>query len=399
MADKPVVYYGRPLTSRDATTNITDFSKHLTIDHESEVPLLALTSLLPGGAKPKVNTYKFAVGRFAPRTSVSTGVAASAAGVDVNLPVANLEYFAEGDTVEVPSDHDVIDLVVDANNRTSQLYVKSLSAASGAGNLVVRAFNPAFGTALVDNADLVRRIGPAMVEASSGRNPSQTVPTVYTQNCQVFENYVKLSKVQAQNVTYTDPERSRLREEVRKKTAVDIETAMFLQKFVTDTTTVANNPRLQMSGLFEQIKSNSLTYGAALADTELYALMVTVHAPAFSAGTKRMVLASLDLMSEVSKLGSNAIRITVRESTWGPSITEVQFAGKIWEFIEAPVLTDARPGQGLVVHPSYMAKRDFQPMIYEMNVQNPVDKFYMDGFWYIGSIENRMEEVGALIKG
>jgi hypothetical protein len=389
MPTNPIVYYDRPIDSTAGTVINIDFSSDLTLQHESEVPLITLLSKLKT-AKTQTNEFKFAVGRFAPRTStVSSTVTAGGVGATkvVNVAAGTGVYFVPGDVVEVLDDNN------DATH-TNQLYVVSISGDA----LTCRAYDPAiYGVAAIDAGVVIRRISSAMVEGSSGRASSQTVPTVYNQYCQSFEDYFDVTMIQAENRNYTGPERTRLREEARKKHAVDHEYAAFFSRKVKDTTTTGK-PRYQMDGLIAQIVSNQLSYGASLADTELYDFMTDVHNPRYSGGNKRMVLTSGDLLGSVNKMANNAIRITTKDTTWGPNITEVQFAGKIWQFVEAPALSEARPGWGIVAHPSYMRRRDLIPTRYEMNVQNPIDKFYRDGFYSVWAIEVRLEEVFGIIK-
>lgn len=387
MADKPVVYSGRPIASTDGTTINIDFSKDLIMDYESEAPLLTLLTKMKDEAV-LTNEFRFAIGRRAPRSSTATAaVTAVTFGNTTTLNVAAGEYFVAGDTIEVP------DTNVVAGTNTNQLYVVSVSSDA----LTVRGYATTLGVCAIDDGAIVRRISPAMIEASSGTDAQQTEPTVYTQYCQSFEHYFSVSRLQDKNRQYTHPERARLREEARQKHVVDKEYAYFLQKKTKDETTTGK-PRYQMDGLIPQISSNVLTYGASLSDTELYDFMTLVHNPAYSAGSKRLVFASGDLLASINKLASPAIRITTKESTWGPNISVVQFAGKVWEFVEAPILSDARGGWGIVTHPRYMKKRTLIPTVYEMNVQNPIDKFYKDGFYGVDAVEVKLEEVFGIIK-
>ena len=78
MADVPVVYYNRPLDSTAGTTINIDFSSELTRDYESEVPLLTLLNKLKSKAA-LTNEFKFAIGRRAPRTAVTTNTTSAGA--------------------------------------------------------------------------------------------------------------------------------------------------------------------------------------------------------------------------------------------------------------------------------------------------------------------------------
>jgi hypothetical protein len=384
MATVPVTYYNRPIESTIGTTIKVDFSKDLILDHEQEAPLTTLLNKLKD-EKTTTNSFKFAEGRMAPRYSTANGaVGASAVGATATWTVVHGEYFVPGDVIECS----------DANNdatHTNQGYITAVST----NDLTVRPYDPAtYGLCAVNDGDTIFRVGSAMVESSTGRNSSQTVPSVRTQYCTSFEDYYDVSMIQAENAQYTHPERVRLREECRKKHIIDHETTAWFSKIVLDTTTTGK-PRYQLSGFREQISTNVLHYQAALSDIELFDFMVGVHNPAYSAGNKRMVFSSGDFLSSINKLALSGLRITPKESSWGVMITEVAFAGKVWEFIEAPMLSQYRAGQAAVTHPRYIKKRTLIPTRFEMNVQNPKDKFYSDGFYSVDSFELKLEEVSG----
>lgn len=382
MADKPTVFYGRPLDSSAGTTINVDFSRDLILDYEQEAPLTTLLNKLKDEAT-ETSTFKFAVGRMAPREATVEGaVVAGAVGATKVITVDHGEYFVEGDTVEVPTTN------IDATH-DEQLYVVSISG----NDLTCRSYNPAlYGVPAVDDQAVIKRLSSAMVEGSDGRSSSQTVPTVYEQYTQNFEDYFDVTRIQAQNRQYVLAERARLREEARKKHVLDHEVAYLLLKKVLDTTTTGK-PRQQMGSIITQLVSNVLHYGATLTDTKLYDFMILIHNPMYSAGLKRMVLCSGDILSMVQKMALGGIRITPKETTWGVMITEVAFAGKVWEFVEAPMLTRYRPGAGVVIQPRYLKKRTLISTTYEMNVQNPIAKYFRDGFYSVDAVEQKLEEV------
>ncbi len=391
MPDVPVVYSGRPIDSTAQTTTRVDFSTDLTLDHESEVPLLTMLNRLSSSETRSVE-FKFAIGRFAPRTTTHAAqVNATAVGVvaTINVAAGTGVRFNVGDIIEGDDSN------IDATH-TNQLYISAIATDA----LTVYPYEPAvYGVAQLNAGSTIRRIGVATIEGGSGTTSSQTVPTVYSQYCQTFEHYYDVTRIAAAQEQYTGPERSRLREEARKKHALDQEYALFFMKKVKDVLRGgAGKPRYQFDGLISQIATNVLTYGASLTDTELYDFMTDVHNPMYSGGNKRIVLASGDLLGSVNKLATSAIRISTKDTTWGPNITEVQFAGRVWSFVEAPTLSDARPGWGVVIHPRFLKKRVLINTMYEMNVQNPIDKFSKDGFYTVMAPEVRLEEVFGLIK-
>jgi hypothetical protein len=388
MPTKPTTYYNRPLDSTLTGTLDIDFSRDLTLDHETEVPLLTLLSKLRS-EKTETSVFKFAIGRFAPRTSTVNGAVTSpgvGSSTTVNVATGTGVYFVPWDVVEFP-------MGTPSGVLVTQGYISAITSDA----LTVYPYKTTGNLQAIADGDTIRRLNSATREGDSGRNSSQTIPNVYTQYVQTFEDYFDVTRIQAENRQYTGPERTRLREEARKKHALDHEYAYFMS-LVTQDTTTTGKPRQQMSGLVEQISTNVLTYGATLDQNAFFDFITSVHNPMYSGGVKRMVLCSGDLLGSINKLATPSLRITTKETTWGPMISEVQFAGKVWEFVEAPVLSEARPGWGVVIQPAYIKKRVLFPTRYEMNVQNPIDKFYKDGFYSVDAIEFRLEELGGIVK-
>lgn len=387
MADTPTIYTNKPITTTYATTNAVDFSADLTLDHETEIPLLVLLGKLKS-AKATEKEYKFAVGRFAARTTTVDGdVAATAVGVSATITVTDGSIFNAGDVVEVP----------DTNNdatHTNQFYLTGVST----NDLTARPYKPGtYGCAAITDGVTIRKLFSATEESGDGRYSHQTVPTVYTQFIQIFEDYFSVGNIENVVRTYTMPEAARLREEARKKHAVDQETAYWLALGVEDTST-SGKTRRQMYGVDSQITSNVLTYGDVLDKSEIFGFITDVHNPAYSGGTKRLVFSSGDLLAQINNLATDSIRISTRESKWGPDITDVQFAGKVWSFVETPVLSEARPGWGFVLQPTFLKRRVLIPTTYRMNVQTPKANYQEHGFISANSVELRLEEVMGKIK-
>jgi len=388
MADVPVVIpKNTPLTTVYATTNAVDFSADLTEDHESEVPLLALVNRLRS-EKATEKEYKFAVSRFMPRTSLVNGaVAATAVGYSATITVVEGGYFNAGDVVEVPD-------VNDDSTHTSQLYLTTVST----NTLTARPYKPGtYGCSAIADGATIRVLFSATEESSEGRYSHLTVPTVYTQFIQIFEDYFSVGNIQQASKQYTTPEAVRGREEKRKKHAVDQETAFYLALGVEDTSTTGK-PRRQMYGLKSQLTSNVFPYGDVLEKTELWKAMTQIHNPAYSGGNKRLVIASGDLLAQANDFASDTLQTTTRESTWGPDITDFQFAGKVWSFVEAPILSAARPGWGFILQPMFLKKRVLIPTTYRMNVQSPKSNYNEHGFITAMALESRLEEAMGYFK-
>jgi len=384
--DVASVFYNVAANSSQQTTMEIDFSRELTLQYESETVLITLLNRIQS-QPTATHVFKFAVDRQPPRVSTATAVAASNVGATQALIVADGEYFVEGDMIEVP----------DTNNdgtHTNQLYVVSKSG----DTLTVRAYDPAtYGCTAVDEGAVVTRISTATPEGGDGVSPSGSLPNVYEQYVQQFEDYFRVTNIQEKNRQYTGPERSRLRNLKRHKHAIDQEWAAIYARKVQDSTST-NSPRRQMGGLLQQLTTNVLTYGASLDSDELGGFMTDIHAPRYSGGQKRMVLASADLMTQVQKLAMSGLRYSSKDTTWGPRIMETQWGDKVWEWIESPALTAHSPGEGLVIHPRFIKKRPFLNTTYKMNVQNPKSLAVEDGFVSVWGFEVRLEEAMGRIK-
>lgn len=378
--DVPTVRRSGTLSTDTGLTEI-DFSRELTMDYESEAVLLTLLGQIQS-KKTKTHKFMFAVDRQAPRLDLVNGaVVAGAVGAEVSVIVDHGTYFNDGDVIEVPDTYN------DATH-TNQLYVRSVSS----NTLTCVAFDPAtYGVCTIDDDVEIRRLTTATVEGGEGTTAKSILPNIYTQYVHKFEDYYRLTDIKEEDQQYTGPERTRLRENFRKKHVIDQEVAAFISKPVEDLST-ATTPRRQMGGLESIITSNILNYGATLGDDELYDFMTLIHNPAYSAGSRRLVLASGDLLGSIQKLAKSGLRITPKDTTWGPSINVVHFAGKVWEFAEAPILSQYRPGWGVVIHPRFIRKRTFIPTKLRLNVQSNKATYIEDGWVSYWGLEVRMEE-------
>lgn len=375
-----------PVISTDGTTNRVDFSKDLIMDYESESPLLTLITKMKDEKTNNVE-FKHAVGRRAPRYSATTSaVTAGAAGVVKTVPVTNGEYFVKGDVVECSETN------VTTGVTTNQLYVSAVSS----DNLTCYPYDSTLGICAIDSGDTIRRVAPATPEAWAGSDPQMTEPTVYTDYCQSFENSFSLSRIQDTTWQYTHPERTRLREEARQKHVVDQETAFWLMNKVKDVTVPgATTPRYQLTGLVSQIATNYQHYEVTLDENELFDLMTQVHRPAYSAGSKRLVFASLDWLSSINKIAktNSSFRMeSAGQQTWGPSITRLQFSGFTWDLVTTPALSENRPGMAVICAPRYLKKRTFYPTTYEMHIESPSATYMQDRFYTVAGLQVDLEE-------
>jgi len=91
-------------------------------------------------------------------------------------------------------------------------------------------------------------------------------------------------------------------------------------------------------------------------------------------------------------IAKGTLMTTVKETTWGVSVSEIVLGDKVWQFVEAPVLTEVKPGYGVVLHPAYVKKRPLQDTILKMNVNSPKANYIEDGFVTLTSMELRLEE-------
>jgi hypothetical protein len=378
------------MDSSVVTTERVDFSTELTKDHESEAVLITLLNKMKS-QKVKTHDFKYAVQRFAPtKSTVVTGAAAGSsvdAIITIVLTAAEAVYFLPEDVIEIQPH-------VDDATYTWQLRVVT---SDGSATITARPYNHTLYSGVVSVGDTVQIISSAMGEKSDGRDSRQTVPTVNTQYCLSQEDYYDVTRIVDVDDQYTGPERARLREECRIKHLMDAERAGFFLKKAADPYTTGSY-RYQPDGLYALLGDNLLEYSTALTDDKLYDFMLKIHNPAYSGGMKRIVLSSGQLLGWINKIASPKIRITPRDSTWGPQISEVQFAGKVWSFVEAPVLSAMRPGEGIVIQPMFLKKRVHTPTVYEQNVQTRIAKYYKDGFYSVWAPQYTLVETGGTIR-
>ncbi len=374
-----------PVISTVGTTNRVDFSKDLIMDYETESPLITLLTKMKDEKANNVE-FKHAVARRAPRnTTTTSAVTAGAAGVVKTVAVTFGEYFVKGDVIECS------DTNVTAGSTTNQLYVSAVSS----DNLTCYPYDSSLGICAIDSGDTIRRVASATPEAWAGSDPQMTEPTVSTDYCQSFENSFSLSRIQDQTWQYTHPERTRLREEAREKHVIDQDTAFWLMKQVKDVTVPgAAYPRYQLTGLISQVATNLQHYEASLDEDELFDFMVAVHRPAYSAGSKRLVFASVDWLSSVNKIAkkNSAFQMVSSDKTWGPSITQLQFAGFTWDIVTTPSLSENRAGMAVITSPRFMKKRTFYPTTYEMHIESPSATYMQDRFYTVAGLQVDLEE-------
>ena len=388
MADVPVVYTNdASITSVNGTTIDVDFSSKLIRDYEDITSLLTFVTKI-GDEPVLTNEFGYFTDRRLPRTTtLSAASAAGTAGSLVTLSVVDSDYFIQYDQIEISGATD------DGTTYTSQAWIVS----SASNSITCRPTEATLAIGPAASGSTVRKIASDMSENGSGRYAIQTVPTKYNLYTQTFENYYKVSWIQDKNRQYTDPERSRLREDARREHAFDIDYAMMISELGKDAMTDATLPKRTMLGLMNSFKTNKQAYGQTLTLPTLFNFMRQVHAPQYAGGKTRMVWASADLIAQVNMLANNSLRTSTKDSTWGPAVTQVQFGNWTWNFVESWSLSDARPGYGIVVAPQHLKRRSFTNTIFQMNVQNPIDKFYKDGFYTVTSIQNSLEEAGGIL--
>ena len=157
MPDTPTVYQNRPLDSTLTGTLNIDFSSELTLDHESEVPLLTMLNKLKS-EKTATNEFKFAIGRFAPRTSLvdgNVGVINTPSSGTVNVTAGTGVYFLAGDIVEFSG------VTEDASHKNLAIIT---TVATDALTVYGYRYNAttAYGVPAIATGSTIRRISSAM---------------------------------------------------------------------------------------------------------------------------------------------------------------------------------------------------------------------------------------------
>jgi hypothetical protein len=384
--------FGTLATQGGPRINI-DYRTQLVKQRESAAPFL---NLMLNINSERTETYDFRAFETRPnpeKATISGNVAAgggAGTGVTVNVSAGQGKLFSVRDVV-----------IAKSSAAGAGESVVGVITSITTDALTVRPNDPTKIISAMSDGDELQIWGKSFAQASLSANPSSTVPTLRTFYTQIFKDSYQVSKTHVNNRLYGSPERDRLRAEQEIKHLIGIEKALINGEGVLDTTEDAANPRSTMTGLMRQISSNVLSYGASLSDTELFGFMTDLHAPRYAPDGKmsrRMVLASADLLEQINSIAMQKNQNMGVATVFGMDVSKLVWAGRTWDIVEDPILSDLLPGYGIVFHPRYVKLREFRPTRLEANIQANDADYEKDQFLTELGLEVLLEELHGIIR-
>jgi hypothetical protein len=100
-------------------------------------------------------------------------------------------------------------------------------------------------------------------------------------------------------------------------------------------------------------------------------------------------------MSDINKLTLQGIRFNNTPTSWGASVTTIEWNGWTWDLVNDPQMTKFRAGSMMVIQPRYVAYRPFRPTQFRANIQNPEVDYVKDEFITEANYEHRLEEMSG----
>jgi len=397
MPQTPTVVYNQNFSTSAGTggprINI-DYRMQLIQQRESAAPFLALMLHInsegtqtyqfnnfetrPNPKKAIVNASGTAAGTVANTVQITLATASNATFFNINnIVIAKTAVAGSGQTVVG---------IVTALDTTN-------------GYVTVKPNDPTKAFAAVPGGDELQVWGNSQPQGATSANPTGTQPKLNTFYTQIFKDSYQVNRTQANNRLYGAPERDRLRSEREIDHLMDIERALLRGDGIVDTS-YFSDPRTTLSGLLNQIQSNVLSYGANLTTQALFNFMTTVHAPKYAPDGKqsrRMVLASADVMAAINNIALATRRELQVATVFGVDVSKLVWAGRTWDFIEHPILSDVLPGWAVVFHPRYVKLREFRPTRLEANIQANDADYYKDQFLTELGLEVQLEELHGVM--
>lgn len=370
-----------------------DYRAQLVLNRESAAPF---TSLMLNINTDSVvtNTFGAFEDRPNPKKGTISGAVAVGGGaniaVTVNLVADHGDRFKKGDIV-------IGKLAVAAD--ATQTTVGIVTAVSSDA-LTVKPADPALIFAPLTDGDVLQIWGNSFAGGADASDPLATVPAKLTFYTQIFKDSYQVDKTQANNRLYGAPERDRLRAATEIAHLIEIEKAMLNGLGIQDTTN-QTSPRGMIKGVIRQFTSNVLPYGATLTKAKLFHFMTTLHAPKYATDGKmshRLCIVSADILEAINNIAEAVHQVTTIVTEYGVDITKMIYAGRTWDFVEDPVLSDLLPGYGVVFHPRYVKLREFRPTRLEANIQLPGYDCFKDQFLSELGLEITLEELGGVLK-
>jgi len=395
MATYPTVQYNTALNTGSGSTgpriNI-DYRTQLIRQRESAAPFLSLM-LNINSEGTKTHIFKTFQTRPNPKRGTITGAVAQGGGaglgVTVNVTAGQGSRFNIGDLVRGKTSQANGGAGLGVEGLITGITTDALTIAPNDPTLIMAAFNA---------GDDLQVWGNSYMQGSLSANPAATIPELKTFYTGIFKQDYRVDKTLDNDRLYGAPERDRVRGEKEIEHLVEIEKQLLNGTGVLDTT--GASPRTTITGIINQISSNVLSYGGSMSSNALFDFMTAVHAPKYATDGKmsrRMVLCSADILSQINKIANSNQRTLDVTTVYGVDVSKLVWAGRTWDLIEDPVLSDFLPGWAVVFHPRYMKLREFRPTRLEANIQPNNADYIEDQFLTELGAEVMLEELHGLI--
>lgn len=393
MATEATMVYNTAFSDSAATggprVNI-DYRMKLVARRESSAPFLSFMLNLNSEA---TKTHEFRTFETRPNPKKGTITTGSAVGAsanstrDVIMTAAHSKRFNVGDIV-------IADTSVAADATQSVVGIVTV-VTTGTGTITIRPNDPTMKLAAIVVGGILQIWGNSMAQGTLSRNPSSTKPDLKTFYTQIFKDGYRVTKTHANNRLYGAPERDRLRGEKEIEHMIEINKSLYRGDGILDTTN-DSDPRTTLTGLLTGLTSNVLEYGASLDKFELFDFMTDLHAPRYAADgnmMRRLVLASASVMNDVQRIVEDKNQVMPVAKVYGVNVSQLIWAGRTWDFVEDPILSDFLPGYFFVIQPRYIKLREFRPTRIEANIQANNADYFEDQFLTEVGLEVQLEEL------
>lgn len=372
-----------------------DYRMQLIRQRESAAPFLSFMLAMNSEA---TKTHQFGTFETRPNPGKALSAGAVAAGSGANATVTWAVATGKG-SIFVPGTTVRPSISQPGTGETNVGIVVSISGDA----LTVRPNDPTKIICAITDADVIQDWGPSYAQGTTSPQVSGTVPTLKTFYTGISKHSYEVTKTHANNRLYGAPERDRLRGEREIDHLIALQKQLWYGDGIVDTTN-DTHPRTTMSGIIGQITSNVFYYGSSLDLETLFSYMAVIHAPKYATDgnmNRRRVYASSNVLNDISLqiLAKQMPGTAVTERQYGVDVMTVKwFNGRVWDFVEDPILSTYLPGWAIVMQPRYIKLREFRPTRLEANIQANDSDTFKDQFLTEFGLETQLEELHAVLR-
>lgn len=398
----PTVDYDVTIDSYIATERIDyEYSQQIIAQRESSFPFTAfmikvsmqkaLTSVIYWfDTRPEPDTDTVVTGCAANANIGSTGTngVTGRSSIVVTAP----KYYKPKQVLEFPT-------ATPGTGETNKAIV--ISVDTGTSTIVMSPLDPTKKMCAVLAGAAVNIMYSSYEQGSTTTKPSSARPIRGSNSSTILRDSYQVAKTTENERMFGAPERALKRGEKEIKHLIDLNKLLLFGDAVSGDDTYFSNRRTVTKGFENFVTTNVFSYGAELTSTKLFDYMTIMHENAYGASgdmNKRLVFCSSKFMSAINKMQLSGIRWTSIPTSWGVSITRIEWSGWQWDLVQDPTLTKFRQGAAFVMQPRYITYKPFRPTQFRPNIQNPENDYIKDEYLTEPNLEFRLEEVHGIIK-